>query len=381
MPDDGIDFVPSHSGGEPGDELLDADSRSRRPRWLLPVAIAALLVIALLVVQHQHSSAPSAAPSSDTTRSLPQRFRPIVTPSGGPDETAGGYERPIDRGANVLDVLVSADTWWELKSRSITRWGQFGIQARAQLPVPVTRQDRPKLVLDLSTQTIWLVELQRRNSTLYSFENVTMLPRQVVHLATPIWGAVSLQGRLFVVDHKHLIEVSRHGRPTVIASKPRGGFDSLEVDSARGGLLIANYGAPTLLWRATVGAGGAVRMARPVQLPISKATLAAVNGAIWIGGFSDHGAVLDRLDPTTLQPTTRSPLTRSIGPGAVLVADGVLDVWVRDAYNGKLYCMDSAAGNPLQTWMIAGAVSSGGGNALVATQTGMIPLALRSCSG
>lgn len=387
MHDDGIDFVPSNPAGEPDDEVLDNGARGRRPRWLLPVAMAALIAIALIVVQHQHSSAPSAAaPSTGASQSLPQRFRPVVVPSPA-TELGGGFERPIDRGADVLDVLVSADTWWELKARSITRWGQFGIQARARLPVPVTADAElgatPELVLDLSTQTIWLVELGHRNTTLYSFENVTMMQQRVIHIAGRISGAVSLDGRLFLAEQTRLVEVPKSGRPRVVARATGGGFDSIVADSARGGLIIANLGAPTILQRATVGSGGKVHMSRPVRLAIAKASMAVVNGAIWIGGFGEaqQNAPLYRLDPATLRPETTSPLARNLGPGAVIVAGGVLDVWVRDGGSGALHCIDAAAGNPLQHWTIDGPVSSGGGNALVATGTGMIPLALRSCSG
>jgi hypothetical protein len=373
-----IEFVPD----QPEEELLDAGAHKPWPPWLIPLGLVVIVVAALIVLLNRNSpSTPTAAPSRPASSGPTE---PPVTAGALPPglaEGSGSFGAPIDAGANVLDVAVSGDTWWELQPREILRYNQVGMQARGRLPFVAPGYNQLRIVLDLPTDGLWLVVSDKRRTRLVEYDDIRLHLLRSLTVHGSARGAAALDGTLYLTVGNNLVRVPPRGRPERVAHESAP-LDAIVTDSARGGLLMAGLGAPTRLWRITPHRHGRVHVAAPAELSAVKPSLAVANGAIWIAGYAHRGAVLMRLDPTTLKPIAKSPLRRQLGPGAVLVAGGVRDVWVRSGgEDPDLHCIDGAAGHPLQRWAISGPVSSGGGTALVGTADGAIPLQLLNCSG
>ncbi|HEY2273629.1 MAG TPA: hypothetical protein VGH30_12695 [Jatrophihabitantaceae bacterium] len=373
-----IEFVPD----QPDDELLDNGARRPRPPWLIPVGLAVIVIAAFIVLVNRNSSStPSAAPSRPAASSTPGPVATAADLPPGNAEGQGSFGEPIDAGANVLDVAVSGDMFWELQPRQILRYNEAGVQARGRLPFVVPDRDELRIVLDLPTDGLWLVITEKRHTRLVEYDVVRLKLLRSLTLDGSASDAAALDGTLYLTVGNDLVRVPEHGQPDRVAHESTS-LAAIVTDSARGGLLMADVAAPTHLWRITPHTHGRVHVADPVSEPVIKASLAVANGAIWIAGFAHHGAVLMRLDPTSLKAVARSSLRQRLGPGAVLVAGGVLDVWVRSGGGSQdLHCIDAAGGHPLQRWDISGPVSSGGGTALVATADGAVPLQLSRCSG
>lgn len=378
----GVEFVPE----QPDEELLDAGARKPWPPWLVPVAVVVVVVAGFIVLLARNSSHQPGTVAQSASPTPSESVATLAAPSGVPlpavAEGHGSFGRPVDPGADVLGIAVSGDTWWEVQPRAILRYNQVGVQAHGALPValPAVPSQPPFVILDLPTDNLWVIVGTARRTELLEFDSVRLTLRRTVRLQRGVTGAAALDGVLYLTSGHRLIGVTARGGVRRLARLPNS-LGAIATDSARGGLVMGDAGFPSDLFRVRPHRSGSVRVTEVARLPVTKATLAVANGAIWLGGFGHQGAVLERLDPTSLRPIARSPLRRQLGPGAILVASGVLDVWVRDGDSGSLHCVDAAQGAALQKWMIGGQVSSGGGTALVATSDGAVPLHLSSCSG
>jgi hypothetical protein len=110
-----------------------------------------------------------------------------------------------------------------------------------------------------------------------------------------------------------------------------------------------------------------------------------VDGAIWVGGYAQSGAVLERLDPRTFRPIARSPAQARFNPGTSLVGAGSRVLWVLSGGGGPfLWCVDAATGDVAQTFtmpMGVNGVASDRSGAVVASDGGPVELVLSGCPG
>lgn len=187
-------------------------------------------------------------------------------------------------------------------------------------------------------------------------------------------GAAPLDGRLYVTTADTL-QWFQFGN---------NGFEANSVDGRYGTLAAADPSRHRLLMTVQDGNGFGLRAQSPdgspatgsTPLPYTKGSVVVTgDGQIWAAGFSGSGAVLDRLDPTTLRVELRSPAADRLGPGAIVVGVGQHVLLVRSGSGGDaLWCVDAATGAPLREWSsVPGAIALGPDGGYALTQIGSPP--------
>lgn len=368
----GIEFLPERPDEADGEEL----PRGRRqpvPRWLILLAVAVLCVAAVIVTVVRNESG---TPRERVLPPIASALRP--TAQVPIDVAINGDVGPALRvgAGSLLDVAIAGDTTWVLEPAVIYTVTRVGTTSRTAVPPPRLPLDRAsRLVVDVPAGVLWVVEEGTRHGRAIAYDLATMrLLRELTDIGF-VNGVAAMDGHLYLTSADRIIDVGP-GEPPVRVATVSGTLGPIVADTARDRLLAADYSANTHVWAVYPKRG---RVAAPVTVHITKASLAVADGAIWIAGFDTGDGVLMRLDPKTLHPVVHSELDRVLTPGAFLVAAGVVVVWVRAG--SELRCVDAATGQSLQRWNLDGAVASGGANAVVATTAGAFPLRLRNCSG
>jgi hypothetical protein len=274
-------------------------------------------------------------------------------------------------------VVVSGHETWVLQKQRLTVLDGLSTLRTPPVTVDLDTSDpdsQPMLLLtDTSSGRLWIVNTGGTGEVV-ALDAFT-LDREWGASTVGIGGAAVLDGRLYVISSGALIEFT-NTRPRERAELPAGEFYGIATDPTHDRLLLVNAGFPTQLWSYRPGG----KLTPVATLPFTKASLAVVAGRVWIGGYGNGGAVLERLDHTRAHP---SPLADELGPGARIVAAGQHVVWVRDgdADSGGLWCVDAATGRAAQQWDVDGQAASVDGTAVVANSSGLLRLDLAGCRG
>jgi hypothetical protein len=283
-------------------------------------------------------------------------------------------------GGEVLDLAVVGDEAWLLQGELLSTFTtDADYLSRALAPLPESGEAPPRLFVDTSAHRVWVVASTLRDATARAFDSETLAPVGTVYRHGPIFSAAALDGMLYFSADSGVFRFTP-GDELVLVAAGRDG--ELVADPSRSRVLLVRPGDPAQL--ASIPASGRVRN---VALPTSLATgtLAVTgSGEIWIGGYAEEGAVLERLDPTTFQALTRSPIAFEAGSGVQIVASGTDDLLVETGEVPlELACMDGSDGRAVQTWPIltqVAALTRQTGYALLSAD--VVPLELHGgCTG
>jgi len=350
-----------------GDDVLDVGPRRRWPRWVPAVAAVAVAgaVVALLVGRDSgpHHAAPG--PSGPSTG------QPATRPIGGAANEAlavsGHYLYRFFSGAlyrsDITDPLDPTPA-------GVTSVGGFDLTLQGV---------EFGLVLDPAHRQGFVVSLNAAPATIVRIDLDTMTEAGRLVWPTDVAAAAVLDGHLFLATTNSVVDIPPGGTESRAVPALLGQYSDLAADPARHRLvLFGREGKAMRVVTYRPGDGHSTRTAAP----FAKGWVVVTGDAIWAGGYANTGPVLARLDPKTLKPVAFSALTPQLGPGAILVASGGRDVWVRSGAGGDgLWCVDGRTGDSLQYWQYDGAVASEAGAAYVATSSGPLPLRLGSCAG
>ena len=369
---DDVEFLAADgSESAPSEEVLVV-GRRRGPRWLWPgaaVAVAVVLagVVAGRAVSGHHHARPAPAFTGTTVAKGPP---PARQRSVGP---------PFDVGDDaVLDVVTVRQHMWAL--RADYRLTGFGIAAGRDHTVrlPQIALTDPyaavRLVLDATRARLWVVVEGTRSGRAIEYDLWTLARRRDVRLPW-IASAAALNGHLYATSGTTLVDVAPTGAPRSIRTLSTSSVFAVAADPARSRVIILAGGFPTHVWTYRPAAG---LRAIPETLPFGKGSIAVSDNAIWVGGFAQHGAVVDRLDPATLRPMLTSPIAARLGPGAVLLAGGAGQVWAvaGDGRSG-LWCVDGRSGKAARFWPLTPNAVAADEHRLIAVIDGhVIPLLL-----
>jgi hypothetical protein len=332
------------------------------PQWLGWVAtlLAVVLVAGVVSTQlHGTHRRPAAAPT--TSRQAPP-------PTKGADEVLD-----IVNGANGGQWVLTGSTLASVDGTRVERSVPLG-----RLAMP--SDSRPQLTIDQVTGRLWIVVADVEPAMLVEYDTASL--RVLRRLAWPqlVHGGVAYEGHLYLATDIGVAELAPGAaRPRLIAGLGAAN-GPMALDAARGRLVIMNVGYPTRVWTYRPGQ---LPISTGVALPLGGGTVTVVGAAIWVGGFSDRGAVLAKLNPKTLRPVIRAAKD-PYGPGSVIIAGGASVLWVRPG-NGTdvLACADARTGRIEQRWQLAAvtAVASQHGGALVLTRGSALGLLLSGCAG
>lgn len=287
---------------------------------------------------------------------------------------------PLHRPGEMLDAEAGPGGVWTLSgSRLSLVDGTRVVRSVALRGVRLPSTSTPRLAVDPVTGAVWLVVSDAAPSLLIEYDPDSLQVVRRMSWDQLVHGAVAYRGHLYLATDLGTADLAPDGRrPREIAGLGAGD-GPIALDPVRGRLIVMNVGYPTRVWTYRPGQ---YPLKASVALPLGGGTVAVVNGAIWVGGFSNR-AVLDRLDPTSLRPI-RKGAVEPFGPGAVIVAGGSNAFWVRPG-NGThmLACVSARTGRIEQRWQLPDLVSvaSQNGTALAATHRGAIGLVLAGCTG
>jgi hypothetical protein len=350
-----------------GDDVLEVGPRRHWPRWVPAVAALAVAgaVMALLVGRDggQHRAAPRPTDSA--------RGQPVTRSIGGAANEAlavsGHYLYRFFSGAlyrsDITDPLDPVPA-------GVTSVGGFDLTLQGV---------EFGLVLDPAHRQLFVISLNAAPATIVRIDLDTMAEAGRLVWPTAVAAAAVLDGHLFLAATNSVVDIPPGGTDSRPIPALLGQYSDLSADLARHRqVLFGREGKAMRVVTYRPADGRSTRAAAP----FAKGWLAVAGDAIWAGGYANSGAVLARLDPSTLKPVAFSALTPQLGPGAIPVASGGRDVWVRSGSGGDgLWCVDGRTGDSLQYWQYEGAVASEVGAAYVATSSGPLPLRLGSCAG
>lgn len=341
----------------------DALNPGRRglPRWAIGALWAVVVAIAVTVVVTRPGSAPNgAAPKPGLTSAAPVFSSPVSD-----DLAITGHTlfRLSHAALYRLDVTVP---------RSPT---PDGVSAVNGLDLTLSGATF-RLVLDAPAHHIWVITYGASPATLVEFDTRTL--REIGQLLWPseVFGAAALQGHLYLASVNAVVDVASPNAPPSTIGALTGQYTAIAADPTRSRLVLGGGNYLQTYTPGTAAASG------PVHQSFTKISLQVADGAIWAAGFGHSGAVLARLDPSTLRAAGFSALSPQLGAGDLLVDAGTRVLWVRAMGDDDgLWCVDAGSGDELQYWQYAGAVASAPGVAFVAEPDGPLPLRLTTCPG
>ena len=359
----GPDFLTDDTA--PGSEdVLDSGNRRRLGLWILLIAslVVAVTVGAALTAKRapRHPAAASSTPVSPPTTVL------IAQPSG--------------------DFAVDGTLLYYLAHESITRAdiSQPGfLFADGVAPIDGLDLTTPnvtyRLVLDHAARRIWMVTLGESPAVIVMFDLSTLAQLQRLSWPTELTAAAAVDGHLYVADQNGVLELAPGARALVPVAALSGTYLDLAADPSRSRLLMLGIANG----RPGVAAYAPGQPLRSGPSPIGKGNLLVVGGAIWAAGYGTNGAVLARLDATTLRFGAQSALAAQVvGPGLELVGSGASVLWVRAPERGdELWCVDAVSGAVEQAFTFPGPVSSTPGQGYRVATSGVTPFALAGCRG
>jgi hypothetical protein len=362
------------SGSAPREEVLDVGRARHRPHRLWPRAAAGLLLLAAAVAVGRATSdhRPAAGSGDRTTTTRPAT---VGSHPPGPPLNAG-------RG-DVLDVAAGDRHIWVLHADRVTGLSvSAGRNRSAVLPAldVATSSATFRLVPDASAARLWVVRQGTRRGRAIEYDLPALTLVREVRLPG-LDRAAAMSGHLYATSGRELIDVPPRGaaRTIPVAHMP-GAVGQLVADPARSRLLMLGDADPTHIWAYRPGRG----LTRTTRLPLANASIAVTEQAIWLAGYADNAAVLQRLDPATLRPVLTDSLYAPFKPGAVLLAGGTRDLWlVTGGIHPSLWCVDDRNGARAQSWPMAPQAVAASSDGVVALNgTRIVPLALDAgCTG
>ncbi len=324
------------------------------PRWLPWVggAVATVLAVALLLVTLSHhdsgndSGNPAASRSATSTASVP----PVGAPVNGI-----GEDVPLAGPGPALDVAMVGDTAWILQDGTISVVNPHGgVLASVKITNAefARRSGVAQLVVDASGSTLWIYFPHLANSSVLRLDARTLDLQAVIPPGPAYDSAAALDGTLYLSSHHRLLRVRPGQRMPVAVSGIPPLTGALVADPLRARLLVfepERTGAQLV----AIGSSGAVSTTA-LRQPVVKATIAVTgSGRIWLGGFGASGAILERLDPGTLQVSGFSSVVDAVGPGAVVVAAGRSDLLVTSGGGAQLlWCVHDVDGTSGGSWNV-----------------------------
>ena len=337
--------------------------RGRFPGWLaMVVAAAALIGLARIT-----STEPAPTPQTPAPRPSP---RAITTPAV--DQQQHGLPLGDVTGV-VLDVRLAGGAMFfvETPPTRLVRMSPDGrIEAVHAAPVNADR-----VAVDIFRNMVWVWTSSRPSTIARAYDARTLRPLGRSRIPEETFGGAAYGGRLWLGAAVDFIRLAPGGRPQRIVSANYV-FDAA-ADPARRRVLaalgdaVAGYDARTL------------QLVARQPLTLSKPSLAVVGDSVWVGGFSDSGRKVLRLDARTLRPAPRRDQPDvGVGPGAI-VWPGARTVFVRDGGSEELTCVDGDTGATLARWEgIMGPVAAQNGKAFAVVGQGLVPLLLGPrCAG
>jgi hypothetical protein len=378
-PDD-VEIRVEASSAIGGDDVVELVPRRITRATILAACLTLAALTAVATPRHRTSHGQAAAPSvSQSVTSSP-------TAAGLPDSELGSVVALDSK--PVLDVVMSPNTSWTLQSGQLVRNpASEGIAKTAINDIDFNSViSSVRLFLDRDANRVWLAVLDTPNGKIIEFD--TSLRRlRTTRSASAISAAAAMGGHLYLATRTGVTDLAPGAAAPRLAPGTAGAIAAIAADRTRSRILALRYapegqtvdGARILQFRP-----GPAPTTTSVVVPLAKGGLAVTgNGDIWAGGFGSAGAVLVRLDPTTLSVAAVSPAVTGFGPGAVLVAAGRSAIWLRSGAGGNaLYCLDGHTGVSKQVWSNApGAVASELNIAWLASGTAEVVLELHGCPG
>jgi len=312
------------------DELLVEPGGT--PRWTIAlVALAAAGLLALVAIRaksHERTTAsPSEPPSITVTHAV----------SGAPVIKIDNTDDPVV--AAVLDhgrlTVMRTDSLVNLTAKGKVLVNRH-LAGDSALVAGAPAVD---LFIDRAHNVGWAVSGIERQARVMTFDPTTMRTRQVTYNNFIVYDAALLDGRLYVATREGIAWLAADGRSGHVPNVS-GVVLSVAADVTRDRLLavVSSAGNPLI---AVTPAGHLETVA---GLDAIKAQVAVVGGDIWLGGFAQRGAILEKLDPSTLRPV-KHVVTTGLGPGAVFVGVGTRDLFVTSGGSAAVtWCVDARTG-------------------------------------
>ena len=339
-------------------------------RWAVVVmSLLVAAVVGALITQPPEKQA--AAPPPE----------PVVSVAS-PTTTSGlGNPIQIDQPSPVIKLAVSAPLFMMEPGHlyRITTGTAFGVSLDG--PGFTRLGTAARLVLDVAADRVWVVD--GIGGGIVEFDGRNLQRLRTMNSNEPIRDAAALGGHLYRARARGLADIAPGAdRPRIIAGVS-GYIASVAADPRRARLLALVLSKGATIRQVTVA--GTV-LGEQASVPVGGGMLRVTgDGTIWIAGFGSaiDGAVVVRLDATTLRPRLGSPVAGRLGPSSWIDAAGEHDVWIRSGGDGEgLWCVDGRSGSILQYWpRVHGAVSSRDGAAFVLSEGVLVPLVLQRCAG
>lgn len=386
MPDE-VEFLGSGDADRPRGvaEELPGGGRPRIPHWMLVVAGALIVVVIAGVVLSETSGSPQHHRSGSTATAKSNVNIPEGNASdAGPVYASSPSEQAIFVGSGLIQLGPGGLERVDLS-------GVGGPRVAARVPVRELAPARPDVSFDLAVDApahlVWVTAFQGSASastgSAVAFDALTLRKRGS-SLSWPGGGQASaaVGGKLYVASGGGVWQMTPT-EPAARIAGLTGEYFGVVADPSRSRLLLIGGGhTPEMTVRSYVPSTGAV--SAPVPVGFGKGGLLLAAGRIWAGGFgyTGHRAVLEKLDPRTLQPVAHSPLAAKLGPGAVLITAGTRVIWVQSGDSDKLWCVDAATGQTITEWTRPETlIASRTGQAWVEANGTARALALHDCPG
>lgn len=352
---------------------------------LLCLAVVVLVAAVLINRDHPAQRHGAAATTAGITPSAPVAS---TTPTG-PGGTLGAA---LDVGSSDLAVLdaVASGTHVYLLLHSFR---DDAVLVRAlRLPAEQVAWTLPlagiafnalpflHLVADPSGTRLWVVSEGTEPAPVRVID--TAGPARAADVAVPatIYDTATLDGHLYLATSAGVLGVAPGARRALALPGRTGLVTAIAADPARGRLLALDAASPVHVYAVTPGGGVHAAATLP---SIGVSSIAVVAGTIWLGGYSDTGAVVVRLAPGTLSPVGVSPVSGLAGPGTHVVA-GQADLFVTSgaAPAAQGWCVDGRSGSVLAAWTgLSGRLSSAAGRVYALTDSGVRVAARGDCAG
>lgn len=330
------------------------------PRWAAVVAALVAVALAATLVQRSLSGGKHTAVS-----------RPTATAT-----------RPATPPATVaFDLAATPQGTWLLQTHTLAQVSGTRVTRSVALRgLVVPARSVPMLAVDSAANRVWVVLTNAAPARMIEFDATTLHRVRDVTWARLVQDAAAVGDYLYLSTGFGVAGLAPGAAHPHFVGGLAGATGPMVVDAARNRIIAMDLGYPTDIWSAQPG-----RRPFEAAMPVSlrRGTVAVVGNSIWVAGYGDHGALLLRLNPATLEPAQNAPALR-FGSGAVLVGTGSKVLWLRSGDGGnELACVNATTGRVEQTWRVdnVNAVSSDRSGALVATPSGVLGLVLSGCTG
>ena len=351
--------------------------RTRRRRAIVAAAVIALITALVVVeVANYHPDARSQASSGLP----PSRIHPLTVGHGAAIDVSSGLQSLY-----VLEVAPPA----------LYRINPSTMKVTARVALPTSMTQSAKVTADLIGPRVWVWEPDGQAA---AYDSTTLQPlfRWTVPMARgdQVNAVAANAMALWLGTNNGMYEMDEGGVRRLTGVSGSVGALAADTNRLRVVAAVANFGGTryrgvTLL---SVASTGEVTGApgRADILDLAGSSLAVAAGTIWIAGFTINNVpTISQLDPETLRPVSGSPVGRFLGSGAV-VWSGESVLWVRQAADRDLYCLDPSTGIILQRWsqvhgpvasVIDSAISVGDVNGASNSNTAQLQLDIMGCSG